>query len=226
MENRYKGKLRVDNQKLIEILPASATLAISTAAELKKIENVSNLKILDVGIGEGNFAEYLFEYNPEIKIDGVDISSEMIESAREKLSGKNVNLICEDGLKYLRNFDGNYDVIVSSWTIHNFKWKEKIALFKEIYSKLSFGGKMLLMDKIYPDDEFGKEFYLVLQNKRYANCLSEDLAKNMLLHEYQDFSDDYRMDEAELIKILKEIGFQNIRIVDRVEREAVLVAEK
>jgi len=82
------------------------------------------------------------------------------------------------------------------------------------------------MDKIYPGDKSENESYFVLQNKRYANCLSEDLAKDMILHEYQDFSDNHRMDEAELIKVLKEIGFSKIRIVDRVEREAVLVAEK
>ncbi len=56
--------------------------------------------------------------------------------------------------------------------------------------------------------------------------LPEGVGSAMVEHETQDYSDEYRMDELRLAEVLKEIGFSDIIITDRVEREVVLIAEK
>ena len=226
MENRYADILRDYNQKILELIPANSTLRIVTALELKKALRTKRDKILEIGVGEANSTTYLLELNPGIKIDVLDASKEMIAVAKKRLPHGRVNFIVEDGLDYLNNYPGLYDCIVSEWTIHNFKWEEKMTLLKAIFAKLAYGGKLILMEKIYPDDEKLGRYLFDLQNKRFSNYLPKEAGDAIVEHEIQDFSEEYRMSTSQTIKVLKDIGFSRVKITDRVEREVVLVAEK
>ena len=112
------------------------------------------------------------------------------------------------------------------WVVHNFKQQDRKALFKEIFAKLNDGGKIIVMDKIYPNgSEEDRKKMLDVQIKRY-DYLDKELRDEIVAHEKLDYSDDYRMDEPEFINELGAIGFRDIRIMDRVERDVVLVASK
>ncbi|MFH1030416.1 MAG: class I SAM-dependent methyltransferase [bacterium] len=229
MINRFDDKLRESHQLIAVFSHGNRVLRVICAIELKKeFSKRKNPRILEIGCGEGDFTEYLMRYNPGFKIDILDISPEMIEAAKIKLAlwRENINFICEDGLEFLKNSTENYDLIVSSWTIHNFSWKEKLELFKVIRSRLNDGGKLFLLDKIYPDNlrEHEKRFEILLQ--RYQNYLPEDLKREVIAHAKQDFSEDYRMDESKTIKRLKESGFREAKIIDREAEEAILAASK
>jgi len=223
MENRYDNELRMGNQSILNLTPANRTLRIVLALEIKNaIKNDS--KVLDIGCGEGDSAAAILEYNPGIEIDALDVSEQMIEIAKKNIPS-GANFICQDALEYLKSTDKKYDIITTTWTIHNFKSEERFELLKEIYSNLGPGGKLMIMDKIYPDDKSEAKFLLDSTDKRYR-YLDEKTGAAMIEHEHQDFQDEFRMDESETIKQLKQIGFSKIEIADRVERELVLIAEK
>ena len=57
-------------------------------------------------------------------------------------------------------------------------------------------------------------------------ALAPRIAKAIIDHEIEDASDDYRMEEAPLFEMLTDVGFRSVEIVDRVERDIVLVGRK
>jgi len=228
IKNRYTRNLQKDNQLIIDLTPANYALRIELSLEIKKIiKNKPNAKILEFGIGEGNLTEYILKNNPALMLDVLDIAPAMIKSAKYFLKKftRRINFIREDVYDYLEKIDFKYDLITSAWTVHNFKQEDKERVFKKIYQALSRRGKFLLMDKIYPDDIKSGKRLLDLQIKRFK-YLGADTKSQITVHEKQDFKANYRMDEKETLKILKEVGFKDIKIIDRIERDIVLIAEK
>lgn len=116
-----------------------------------------------------------------------------------------------------------YNIIYSAWTIHNFTKPDRKRLFTAIYDNLKKGGTFILMDKVYPNKNT-KE--LLDHNLNRYKYLPPKIAEAIIDHEKIDASDKYRMEEKPLISLLKEIRFKDVRIVDRVERETVFVAQK
>lgn len=223
MKNRYDDKLRINNDAIISLSPANEVFRLITALEFKKYYTKGK-RVLEIGCGEGHSARTILKYTNAV-MDLLDLSPLMIEESKKNLSAyeKNLTFICSDVLSYMETC-APYDIITSSWTIHNLKWPEKKAVLERVYEKLLPDGCMILMDKIYPQN--GSKELLDLQLRRYTKYLEADVAKEITDHELQDITDEYRIDEVAFVSLLKEIGFKNIEISDRVERDVVLVARK
>lgn len=229
MENRFGDKLREGHQIIVDFSHGNCVLRVITALEIKiAISKRKNPKILEIGCGEGFFTQYVLKYNPHLKLDALDISPEMLKEAKRNLSHyqENINFICEDALKFLKDTRPKYDLIFSSWTAHNFKWSDKIKLFKNIYEKLNKNGKLFLLDKIYSDNAKERKQQMKILVLRYGKYIEKNLAKEISAHSKQDFKKNYRMDEGRTIWVLREIGFKDVRICDREGSEAILIASR
>lgn len=225
MKNRYDKVLLKGNKQIISLSPANETLRLITAFEFKNAYK-KGMRVLEIGCGEGDSAKVVLE-NVSAKMDLLDISSIMINNCKNNLSKyeKQINYICSDSLEYL-DICKPYDIIFSSWTIHNFPQKDKKILMEAIYKKLNKGGVFILMDKIYLNkSEKEDKDLLNLQLKRH-HYLEPVLANEIIAHEKKDYSKDYKMNEKDFIKDLKKIGFKKISVADRVERDIVLVASR
>jgi ubiquinone/menaquinone biosynthesis C-methylase UbiE len=222
MQNRYEEELRKNNQAILKLSPANDTLRFIVAMEFNKIYS-DGKKALEIGCGEGDSARHILE-NSGATLDLLDISPEMIEESQKNLSqySGRIKYICEDGLSYLER-SGPYDIIYSEWTIHNFKWEDKEKLLSAIYKNLAPGGWFIFMDKVYPD--VGGEDLLNLQLNRYR-YLSEQGCKEISDHEKQDYLDEFRMNETQFLEALEKAGFISPVIVDRVERDLLIIAQK
>lgn len=222
VENRYTGILVKGYPKLLEISPAHPTLRVLLALELKKIAR-PGLRVLDFGCGEGDSIIPIMEHT-DLKMDALDISEEMLEKCKKNISKylDRVNLICEDALSYLQRC-GEYDIITCSWTLHNFTHEDKRKILKKVHEKLSDEGIFILMDKVYPDSN--SKWMMDKQNQR-NEYLHKELRDAIVAHEEDDYGEEYRMDEIPFVRELRNLGFKDIRILDRVEREIVLVAHK
>ena len=226
-QNRYDDILREYNQDIINLWPANQTMRIELALEIKKIlEEKPDLKILEIWVWEWNLTKYLLQYNPYLKLDCLDISSEMLDSAKQNLWEQNINFIQGDTCEYLDKQETRpYWIIVSAWTIHNFPKKDQKRIFEKIYDKLQDWGVMIIMDKIYTGDDHWDVYLAWLQNKRYR-YLPSLVHQAIVDHESQDIDPEYRMEETQTKEILKEIWFSDIDIMDRIERDVLLIAIK
>lgn len=222
MENRYDSILQNFNQDIIQLAPSNVVLRSVAAHEFKAFYK-SGMRVLEIGCGEGDSAEPLLHIT-HASMTLLDASAEMIQRCKYRLAqyAAWTEYVCADAMVHLRT-SPKYDIIVSSWTIHNFLVSEQLKLFSAICGRLPKGGTLLLMDKIYP--EHGGKELLEIQNKRYR-YLDPVVAKAIIAHEECDYSPQYRMEEVALIRNLHDIGFRGIRIADRCERDIVLVVQK
>lgn len=222
MKNRYEKELRDSNQQILELSPAGETLRLIVAFEFNKIYQ-KGMCTLEVGCGEGDSAEYILKHSIA-ELDLLDTSREMITASKKRLKNfaKRISFICADALEYVERA-APYDIIFSEWTIHNFLWKDKERLFSAIHNNLQPKGWFIFMDKVYPDT--GGKKMLDQQLKRYT-YLPSKAGKEITEHEQQDYLAEYRMNEKQFIRALKKAGFRSPQIIDRVERDIVVIAQK
>ncbi|UZQ84827.1 methyltransferase domain-containing protein [Thermoclostridium stercorarium] len=79
---------------------------------VNRISAVNPEKILDIGCGPGNSTEVLYNKFPKAYILGVDISEEMIRTARMKYPNLDFR-ICDAG-KDLSQLDNDFDIVFSN----------------------------------------------------------------------------------------------------------------
>jgi ubiquinone/menaquinone biosynthesis C-methylase UbiE len=223
MKNRYSNILSEYNQDIIDLVPYNPLIFTLGAKEIEKIYR-KNSRVLEIGTGEGDSALPILKLT-QIKLDLLDVSKEMLTKAKIKLRAykDRTTYICEDAYSYLKD-SLPYDIIFSAWTVHNFKDADKERLLNSIYNNLSTGGSFILMDKVYPQS--GGADLLERQSKRFSRYLPLKVAKAIIAHEIQDSKPPYRLDEKYLLKLLAKIGFRSIFILDRVERDILLIARK
>ena len=223
MKNRYDSLLRKHNKEILDLVAYNPFFFTITAKEIKNLYKAGD-RILEIGTGEGDSALPVLK-ETKAKIDLLDVSKEMIAIAKKKFASykDQTKFICEDAYDYLAK-SKPYNIIFSGWTLHNFKKSDKKKLLKAIYKNIAPGGTFILMDKVYPMK--GGRNLFDQQNKRYTKYLFPELAAAIIKHEHEDFSDNYRMDEAYMIDLLKQVGFSSVSIIERLERDLVIIAKK
>ena len=104
----------------------------------KLFNNQDEIKILDIGAGNGMLTEIVLSCFPSAKITMLDFSSEMLESAKMVFE---LNKINTKNIRYLvKNFitddfpNEKYDLIVSSFALHHIRKAEDL---KEVYLKIA-----------------------------------------------------------------------------------------
>lgn len=109
----------------------------------------------EIGCSTGNLLENLAEHNKSksIKIIGIEVEKDMVNSAQKKLSSfSNIEILCDDIL----NVDlEKSDLIISYYTIQFIKPRIRQLIFNKIYESLNWGGAFLLFEKVRgPDARF------------------------------------------------------------------------
>ncbi len=233
MKNRYDGILREHNAAILAATPAARYLWNRLAHEVEMNFDPSDF-ILEAGCGEGESARAVLQRHfaggfIPAKLLLLDLSPDMISAAKaalEQYRGK-VTYACADANEYLQSVDRSrfYGLIYSSWTAHNFPWEYKRVFFKSVCQALKPGGSFVLMDKVYPGDEKEADRLLNLQLRRYVALLPPLVSQAIYQHELEDYGPLYRMDEMPL---RQELGkhFSEVKVVDRVERELLIVCRK
>jgi len=170
-ENKYKESGLNDVKKLI----------IDDEIIKKKVK-FSESVILEIGCGNGRMTDFMTDYFKTVY--AIDISSEMIVQARERVPKKNVIFLVSDGESF--EVPDNCIDIVFSWIVfQHFSTKKMVERnIQEIYRVLKPGGiaKIQLRGK----KSFGgllrflKWYYGVSFNKEEASKMISEFGFNIL----------------------------------------------
>jgi len=103
--------------------------------------------VLDVGTGPGSLPVQLARRMPGISVVGLDLSPDMISTARgkaekERLSDR-LTYVVEDAVQ-MSFEDASFDLVVSTASFHH--WTAPVGIFNEIHRVLRDGGEAWIYD--------------------------------------------------------------------------------
>ncbi len=192
----------------------------NTAVELtNKFENP---RILDLGAGTGLLTQLLYEKHPESEFTLIDLSEEMLNVAKERFSDLiNFQYILGDYLA--TDFNGKYDIIISSLSIHHLTSKEKQTLYKKIYEHLNPKGVFINADKVLGNTDKTEEMYISRENEFLENQDITPEERNIV---YERRKLDIPSTLEDNLKWFKDIGFINCDVFFKYYHYLVMYAEK
>ncbi len=164
--------------------------------------------VLDLGAGTGLLTEYLFKRYPEAEFTLIDLSGEMLEVAKERFKGhSNFRYIQADYVK--QDFEGTYDIVASSLSIHHLSHENKKLIYEKVYHHLNKGGIFINADEVSgstvsTEREYQRKHDENIENQRLTPEQKKTIFKRRKLD-----------NPAKLIVTLKwfdEIGFKDVDV--------------
>ena len=164
---------------------------------------------LDIATGTADIAINLGSIS-NCKVVGVDISAQMLNVGREKISKNKLDEMVrlETGDAENLNFkDGYFDLVTIGFGVRNFQDLEKGL--KESYRVLNDTGTLVILETSVPENIIMKFFYSLFTRTYIpimASIFSKDKsAYNYLLNSAEAFPSGIRFSN-----ILKSVGFENV----------------
>lgn len=181
------------------------------------IKNKQNLKVLDLGCGNGRFAEFLISKFPNTKFNylGIDNNINLLKIAKKKLAENNLNL--KTDFKQIDLLENNlasekYDLIVAFGLMHHIaSFDLRIQFLKDIKSKLNSGGLLIITCW-----QFGKSKRLISKqiDPNLININKNNLETNDYILDWQRGKTAYRychnFTDSEIEELIKE---SNLKLV-------------
>ena len=100
-------------------------------AMLVMMPPLDGLRVLDAGCGSGLYCELLLDRGA--RVTGIDQSGRMLEHARRRLAGRDVELRQADLREPLPFADGSFDAVVSALVLHYVRdWAPTLAEFRRV----------------------------------------------------------------------------------------------
>lgn len=176
----------------------------------KNLPKRQDLRILDLATGTADVALLLGKDKNVARVDGIDMSQEMIDIGKIKARARGlqnkVDLYIDDGC-HLGHADNSFDATTVSFGIRNFPDFKKGL--QEKFRVLKPGGRALVMEFSLPTSFIVKAFYLFYFRTILpfvGNLLSgHGDAYSYLNQTVEDFP--YGEDFA---KVMREVGFENV----------------
>lgn len=146
-------------------------------------DNLSKLKILDIGAGNGMLTELILSEFPNAVVSMLDFSSEMLESAKAIFEIKGIPLANINFL--VNNFitddfpNEKYDLIISSYALHHIREKSDLKkVYLKIAKSLKKGGTFLCLDNYLETNQYHRNNQVKMAFEKWAeNYSSQEKAR-------------------------------------------------
>ncbi len=173
-------------------------------------------QLLDLGCGTGLEFPYLLAAAPQALIKGMDISDEMIQE------GAKAHRTFGERIQWARGSyvtdplgKSEYEVILSSMTMHHFFISEKRKIYQKIFDAVKLGGIYIEGDYMVSSD--AEVAALARYYEQVENYEGAEIGK---------FHLDIPFTVERQVMLLKSVGFDPVRVIYRTTTNAVLVASK
>ncbi|MEO1771874.1 class I SAM-dependent methyltransferase [Candidatus Enterococcus ferrettii] len=177
---------------------------------------------IDLGTGTGTLAKRIKDKFPNSSATCVDISSNMLAIAEQKL-GSTAEFIQSDFYSFA--FDKSYDLIVSSLALHHIEsTEEKSDFYKKIFNALSPTGTFLNIDVLLGANDFIQQKYLNNWKNFMLKSTSKQEVEETWLKNYH--SEDRPASLFDHFILLNDAGFTEIDCLYKSYNYGVYMAAK
>ena len=177
------------------------------------ISKNGNIKIMELGCGDGYTANKILSNNKIEKAVLIDGSNQMLMAAKERLNKFNnieYRHISFQDLINKQEITGKYNLIFSSLAIHHLTLEEKGKLYRLIYDLLLTDGSFINYDVVLPLSLNLEPWYLDIWKNWIENNEQANPSLNNIPQQYKDNKDNIPSSLEEQLKILNDIGFNNV----------------
>ena len=111
-----------------------------------KIER--RIDVFDLGAGTGLFSQHVLEKYPQARFTLIDVAEEMLAVAEQRFQANSdqFKFVIDDYREI--NFHEEFDLVISSLSIHHLTDDEKQDLFRRIHTSLRKGGVFINVDQV------------------------------------------------------------------------------
>jgi len=196
----------------------------SIAVDLIPFESDQTITVLDLGAGTGLFSYHVWKKFSNGKFTLYDIASKMLDVARLRFQGLSGEFLFEEidhrNLKGLQQFD----VVVSSLSIHHLDQDEKRKFFSAIQRVLREGGVFINVDQIKGPTKLLRELYWSnwLDHVRGQDASEEQIQASIERRKAYD-KDDLLVDQ---LRWLADAGFSQVDLIYKHYFMGVFFAQK
>lgn len=130
-------------------------------------------RILDIGAGTGLLTDFMLQKFSNAEFTLIDFSDDMLNVAKQRFQQQpKIKYISADYRDFIS--PGQFDIIVSSLSIHHLTDAEKSNLYKNIFLSLTKGGAFINGDQFLARNQDTEEWYHKLWiNKIESTSLSQ-----------------------------------------------------
>lgn len=237
-EAMFSGVIGQDYDMLKLICPLATEMsrlvgeAVNTYSELR---SGRPLQVVELGGGTGITTLSILSANEKIKVYSIDNEPNMQKQAKKHLSqwadqGR-LSFSDDDALTALRKLDDDsFDLMASAYTLHNFEQGYREQVIAEIHRVLKSGGRFINGDRYGLDDVSAHTATIQAEIAGYFRVLIEqqrlDLLEHWIIHLFNDESENHVMRESVALTQLADAGFNNVKLSNRMEVNALVTADK
>ena len=114
--------------------------------------NSDNLKVLDLGCGNGVLSEIVFRKIPNAHIVGFDLTAEMLQAYSEKLATYKGKFETIQGDFRDGGIGEKYDIVLAGLSLHHLTWEERERFYQVIFNSMNHPGLFIARDIIIDED--------------------------------------------------------------------------
>jgi tRNA (cmo5U34)-methyltransferase len=169
------------------------------------------IRVLDLGAGTGLFSQHVLDAYPRAEFVLVDVADKMLEAARERFRNQAGQFRFEISDYRELNRRQEYDLVISSLSIHHLMDTEKHSLFQSIFNVLQATGVFINVDQIRGETETLRRLYWNrwMSHVRQSGATEEQIQSSISRRTKYD-KDALLTDQ---ITWLKEAGFTTVDCV-------------
>ena len=231
---RFKGTLSSEYDDLKLVVPHYNEMQETLVKIASEYFKSRKSKLLEVGMGTGVSTKAILDNVNNVYVVSIDNENQMVQQAKRKLANyvkrEIVELIEEDALKFLKKQDSDsYDGFFSAYTLHNFDQRYREKFLEELTRVLRPGAFFVNSDKYAHDNPIKQKEELKWQLNeflKFDEIGKPELRKEWSDHIIADEHEDLIMRQGKSINLMKNLGYENIRMIFREHMEATLACEK
>lgn len=169
----------------------------------------ARLEVIDLGCGTGTVAQAVLAAFPHAHLTCLDLAEKMVAVAQTKLRHhRNVSYITGN----FENFEGRYDVVLSSLALHHLQTDEdKRRFYRRVYENLASGGAFYNADLVLASSAALQQVYLQKWRAFMKRAISEEEIDTKWIPKYLD--EDRPAKLLDQLSWLVEIGFAYVDVL-------------
>ena len=227
MKHRSSNKWLESDPSWLDSYIASSDVLIVERYRILKIlgdicgyhfDKCQNLRMLDLGCGDGIVTKYIREKYPHNTFTLMDDSLDMIEKAKENLAGDDASFVHQPFENYisLPLTKEKFDLVYSAWAIHHLDIDRKGKLYEKVFREMRPEGLFIVMDTVQPPTVRSEQW----QFRMWTYWMNETLQKVGFIDDigkydhipsmYKNQEEDKPSPLSQQIELLKKVGFKDV----------------